>query len=146
MSDDASAPTYDPRSIAGTKQGELIADKLGPGETVRCWFMGMQEPNGFLLMIPLVGTFLEFKKRFFVVALTNQRLLMVELAKPFFQVKEKATTDCPAAELASVSVDKGMLTSTVTLGLPGGDTLVLKSVDSDAAAAFDAMVEQGAGS
>lgn len=142
MSDDASAPSYDPRSIAGTKQGELIADKLSQGETVRCWFMGMEEPNGCLLMIPLVGTFLEFKKRFYVMALTNQRLLMVELAKPFFQVKEKATTDCPVAELSSVSVDKGMLTSTVTLALPEGRTMVLKSVDSDAASAFDAMVKQ----
>jgi hypothetical protein len=145
VTDDTTNQPYDPRSIAGTKQGELLADKLGQGETVRCWFMGMEEPNGCLLMIPIVGTFLEFKKRFFLVALTNQRLLMIELAKPFFQVKEKATTDCPAAELASVSVDKGVLTSTVTLGLAGDDTLVLKSVDSDAASAFDSMVTEGAG-
>jgi hypothetical protein len=146
VTDDAKQQTYDPRSIAGTKQGELIADKLAEGEAVRCWFMGMDEPSGCLMVIPIVGTFLEFKKRFYLVVLTNQRLLMVELAKPFFQVKEKATTDCRLAELSSVSVDKGVLTSTVTMGLSGGNTLVLKSVESEAARAFDSMIKAGAGS
>ena len=146
MKDDVTKQSYDPRNIAGTKYGELIIDKLGDGEAVRCWFLGMEEPSGCLLVIPIVGTFLEFKKRFFMVVLTNQRLLMVEFAKPFFMAKEKATTDCPLPGLSSVSVNKGMLTSTVTLGLSGNRTLVLKSVDSNAAGAFDSMVKGGPGS
>lgn len=144
MTDDSN-PTFDPRSIAGTKHGELIADKLAQGEAVRCWFTGMEEPNGCLLMIPVIGTFLEFKKRFYVVVLTDRRLLLVEIAKPFMTMKEKAATECSLTELSSVRVEKGVLLSTVTLGVPGREALVLKSVDPDAARLFDSLVAEGAG-
>jgi len=118
----------------GGKLLEIIASKLEGGETVECWFTGMDEPSGPLLWIPLIGTLLEFQKRFFVVAMTQRRLLLIEIKKPFFKCNELQTIACPLQDVRSFDVTLGKLSATVRVGIADGQSFKLSSVDADVAA------------
>ncbi|MCP4603870.1 MAG: hypothetical protein GY847_25680 [Proteobacteria bacterium] len=128
--------SYDPTSLVDSKYGELLANKLHAGEQCQCWFLGMQRASNTLLMIPIIGTALEFKKRFYMVVRTNQRIILIEFAKPFFSRKEKQTLSYDISKVMTVKSEEGVLLSSVKIETAEGDNYLFRDVAKKAASSF----------
>jgi hypothetical protein len=124
--------------LAGSKLGELLADKLQGGETIECWFSGMIRA-GAIMWVPIIGTVFDALKRYYIVVRTNKRLILVQLAKPFFLVKEKRTHCYDLDDVKAVTLKTGMTTSTVSIDVADGTRYFFKDVDENGGAAFSSL-------
>ena len=124
----------------GSRLAELLSDKLQAAELCQSSFMGMITPPGFLLAIPFISTILDFTRQQFMVTATNKRLILIELAKPFLRCKEKESKIYDLADVKSVKVKKGMLSSTVLIKLADGTEYFFREVKSKEASAFSTVI------
>jgi len=132
---------HGPESLRGTVFQELLAQKLTAGEKCLSWAYGVERADNAALCIPFIGTILEAQKRFYFAALTDRRLLVVQLGRTFMGrgCREKRTLEYGFPGIRSVSTAQAGSASCLTILTGDGDRFDLRDVDSAHAAHFEAL-------
>ncbi|HKB03071.1 MAG TPA: hypothetical protein VKD90_12675, partial [Gemmataceae bacterium] len=134
---------FGPHPAEGVKWVDLVNQLMNPGESVQAPIFGVQRMPGLLSfalgVIPYLGdTLVELldRRKYFVLCLTQHRLLVIRLKNPLFLQRAEEWTDYPLSEVESVECQQGWPKASLLIRIRSGQTYHLRNVDKTEGPAF----------